>query len=96
MTTVDDHGRPQDSILTDATVIIMNRGLTPASGQGLLAISPKGCFYIESGDDVCRTISLDELDIYIKRFPCKTEDQRKIVAIIQSTIATCRNGNNPS
>jgi hypothetical protein len=92
---VDVNGRPTSSVMTNATVIVLNRGATAASGQGMLSISTDGCFYLDGGDRIVRAMSLGELETYCTNFPSTTEDQRNILALIQSCIATCKTGGQP-
>lgn len=87
---------PVDPILTDATVFVLNRGLAPESGQGMLAVSPRGCFYFQGGENVCRTISLDDIEKFFTTHPCNSDEERRIIDVIKSTIITCKNGNHPA
>ena len=87
---------PVDPVLTDATVFVLNRALSPDSGQGMLAVSPRGCFYFEGGQNICRTISLDELEKFMASRRCETDDERRVCDLIMSTILACKNGNKPT
>lgn len=87
---------PIGPVLTDATVFVMNRGLDPEGGQGMLAVSPRGCFYFEGGSNICRTISLDELEKFFSARPRGTEEEQRIVDLVMSTIISCKNGNRPA
>lgn len=92
----DPGRRPTEYVLTSATVIVMNKNDSASSGQGMLAISPNGCFYFEGGDHIVRATSLDELEKHFAFFKSTTDDQKEIVALIMSTIATHKNGNRTS
>jgi hypothetical protein len=91
----DMERRPTGSILTEATVIVLNREMDAMAGQGMLAISADGCFYFEGGDPVTRVMSLNELERYCATFPSRTEDQRKVLDLILSTVATFKSGGRP-
>lgn len=75
----------------NATVIVMNRDRLPSSGQGVMAVSPEGCFYLEEGMNVVRSMSLVELDEYLRNIKIANEEQAIIVALIRSAITTARN-----
>lgn len=91
----DVEGHPTRSVLTGATVFIMNKGIDAKSGQGMLAVSADGCFYLEGGDPFARAISLSDLEAYLSTFQSPTEDQRKILDLVLSTIATFKAGGRP-
>jgi hypothetical protein len=89
---IDVNVRPTSPVMTNATVVVMNRGATSASGQGLLSISADGCFYLDGGDRIVRAMSLGELETFCTNFPSTTEDQRRILDLIVSSISTFKNG----
>jgi hypothetical protein len=77
-------GRPDGPVLTDATVIVMNKQVSPEDGQGMIAISSDGCFYMEG--QTCAAISLDELEKFFDSVPSTTDDHAKLIKIIKETI----------
>jgi hypothetical protein len=96
--TIDTTKRPAGPILKDATVVVMNAGFGgPGDRQGMLAISPEGCFYFEGEDSSCRTLSIDEVEMICLNFrEERTTHEQGIIDIVTSIIASYKDqGRNP-
>jgi len=84
-------GQPTGSVLYGATVVVLNKGISPIEGQGVLAISKDGCFYLENGMPCAIAISLKALDNYLKKFT-ESGVSADTVAIIRSAITSFQGG----